>query len=155
MEQEPQLNDHNKTEHPPMHTAEHILNQTMIRMFDCGRSKNSHIERKKSKCDYPLTVAPTAEQITEIEQRVNEVIDQHLSVMVSFTGRNELPSSVDTSKLPDDVSETIRLVYVGEYDICACIGQHVENTSEIGRFRIISNDYQEGRFRLRFKLEKP
>ncbi len=37
---------------PRMHTAEHILNQTMVRMFGCGRSFNSHIERKKSKCDY-------------------------------------------------------------------------------------------------------
>ena len=45
MEQEIQLNGHNKQEYPPMHTAEHILNQTMIRMFGCERSKNTHIER--------------------------------------------------------------------------------------------------------------
>lgn len=74
MEQEIQLNGHNKQEYPPMHTAEHILNQTMIRMFGCERSKNTHIERKKSKCDYILSVEPTAEMITEIENRVNEVI---------------------------------------------------------------------------------
>lgn len=48
MEQEIQLNEHNKTEYPPMHSAEHILNQTMVRMFGCPRSKNAHIERKKS-----------------------------------------------------------------------------------------------------------
>jgi len=65
MEQEIQLNGHNKQEYPPMHTAEHILNQTMIRMFGCERSKNTHIERKKSKCDYILSVEPTAEMITE------------------------------------------------------------------------------------------
>lgn len=46
MEQEIQLNGHNKQEYPPMHTAEHILNQTMIRMFGCERSENTHIERK-------------------------------------------------------------------------------------------------------------
>lgn len=46
MEQEIQLNEHNKAEYPPMHTAEHILNQTMVRMFGCLRSKNAHIERK-------------------------------------------------------------------------------------------------------------
>lgn len=80
MEQQPQLNDHNKQEYPPMHTAEHILNQTMIRMFGCERSKNTHIERKKSKCDYILSVEPTAEMITEIENRVNEVIGQDLPV---------------------------------------------------------------------------
>lgn len=61
MEQEIQLNEHNKQEYPPMHTAEHILNQTMVRMFGCPRSKNAHIERKKSKCDYELQEEPTAE----------------------------------------------------------------------------------------------
>ena len=35
---------------------------------------------------------------------------------------------------------------------CACIGAHVNNTSEIGKFTIISTDYTEGRFRIRFKL---
>jgi hypothetical protein len=45
--EEPQLNEHNKTEFPPMHSAEHILNQTMIRMFGCERSRTNHIEKKK------------------------------------------------------------------------------------------------------------
>ena len=43
------LNSHNKEEFPPAHTAEHLLNQTMVRMFGCERSRNAHIERKKSK----------------------------------------------------------------------------------------------------------
>ena len=29
----------------PMHTTEHIINQTMIRLFGCGRSVSAHIER--------------------------------------------------------------------------------------------------------------
>ena len=69
-----QLNAHNKEEYPPMHTAEHILNQTMVRMFGCPRSRNAHIERKKSKCDYLLAECPTQEQVQAIEDKVNEVI---------------------------------------------------------------------------------
>ena len=46
-EKEVTLNAHNKAEYPPMHTCEHILNQTMVRMFGCERSRNAHIERKK------------------------------------------------------------------------------------------------------------
>ena len=56
--EEPILNAHNKEEYPPMHTAEHILNGTMVRMFGCTRSRNAHIERKKSKCDYLLDACP-------------------------------------------------------------------------------------------------
>ena len=46
MEQQIQLNDHNKQEYPPMHTAEHLLNATMVKTFGCPRSRNAHIERK-------------------------------------------------------------------------------------------------------------
>ena len=148
----PTLNDHNKTEHPPMHTAEHILNQTMVRMFGCERSRNAHIERKKSKCDYTLPCAPTEEQIAEIERRVNDVISQSHPVTIEFVTRDNVPQGVDLSKLPADASETLRIVRVGDYDVCACIGSHVSNTAEIGTFRIISHSYENGTLRLRFKL---
>lgn len=152
MEQTPALNEHNKEEYPPMHTAEHILNQTMVRMFGCPRSKNSHIERKKSKLDYELSEEPTPEMMAEVERRVNEVIDQHLPVTIEFMNKDDAASIVDLSKLPDEASETLRIVRVGDYDACACIGTHVSNTSEIGHVKLLNYDYTEGRLRLRFKL---
>ncbi|MCD8164853.1 MAG: hypothetical protein LUE93_01160 [Bacteroides sp.] len=136
----------------PMHTAEHILNQTMVRMFGCERSKTSHIEKKKSKCDYFLKEQPSQEEIIKIEERVNEVISQNLPVHISLVSCSEVPDCVDLSKLPEDVSETLRLVYIGDYDICACIGEHVEQTSEVGTFKIISSDYKDGKLRIRYKL---
>ena len=114
----------------PMHTAEHILNQTMVRMFGCPRSRNAHIERKKSKCDYLLVQA--------IEDKVNEVIAASLPVTIEFVPLSEAGAIVDLSKLPGNVSQTLRIVRVGDYDACACIGAHVSNTSEIGHFRILS-----------------
>ena len=136
-----------------MHTAEHLLNQTMIRLFGCKRSKNAHIEKKKSKCDYLLSNEPTAEQIAEIETKVNDVIQQHLPVCIEFVKRDQVPAGVDLSKLPGDASETLRIVRIGDYDTCACIGQHVHNTAEIGRFKIISTDFENHILRIRFKLE--
>lgn len=152
MEENIQLNAHNKQEYPPMHTVEHILNQTMVRLFGCPRSRNAHIERKKSKCDYELPEAPTEAQMAEIERRVNEVIDQHLPVTIEFLPREEAAHIVDLSKLPEDASETLRIVRIGDYDACACIGAHVGNTSEIGHFKILTYDYAEGCLRIRFKL---
>ena len=150
----PILNEHNKQEYPRMHSCEHILNQTMVRMFGCPRSRNAHIERKKSKCDYLLSEAPTEEQVAEIECRVNEVIGRHMDVSYEFVKRGEVPPEVDLWKLPDDASETIRLVRIGDYDLCACVGTHVQNTSEIGTFKIISHDYNADThtWRMRFKL---
>lgn len=149
-----QLNEHNKKEYPPMHTAEHILNQTMVRMFGCPRSRNTHIERKKSKCDYYLDQAPTEDQVKEIEERVNKVINSNLQVTEDFVHIDEAEDLVDLSKLPEDVSQMLRIIRVGQYDVCACIGSHVENTSEIGEFYITTHTFDNGRWRVRFKLKE-
>ena len=150
--EEPVLNAHNKEEYPPMHTAEHILNGTMVRLFGCPRSRNAHIERKKSKCDYLLASCPTEAQVAEIERTVNEVIARNLDVTIDFMTREQAAEIVDLSKLPEDVSETLRIVRVGDYDACACIGAHVKNTSEIGTFKILSHDFEDGRWRVRWKV---
>ena len=152
MEKEPILNEHNKQEYEPAHTAEHLLNQTMIRMFGCERSKNAHIERKKSKINYNLNSCPTPEQVAEIERRMNELIQQDLPVTFEFVTRDNIPEGVVLDKLPEDASETLRIVRIGDYDICACIGNHVKTTKEIGAFKITSTSYNDGSFRIVYKV---
>ena len=152
---DPILNEHNKEEYPPMHTAEHVLNATMVRMFGCPRSRNAHIERKKSKCDYELATCPDDAQVAAIEAAVNEVIARNLDVTVEYLPKAEAADIVDLSKLPEDVSETLRIVRVGDYDACACAGAHVKNTSEIGTFKVLSHDFENGRWRVRWKVIPP
>ncbi|MCQ2251336.1 MAG: hypothetical protein MJZ66_09535 [Bacteroidales bacterium] len=147
-----ELNEHNKAEFPPAHTAEHLLNQTMIRMFGTERSKNAHIERKKSKINYNLPECPSAEKIAEIERVMNQLIADDLPVTYEFVTRDTIPANVSLDKLPEDASETLRLVRIGDYDVCACIGTHVNSTKEIGQFRITSTSYNEGSFRIVFKV---
>ena len=110
------------------------------------------IEYKKSKCDYLLPQTPTDAQIAEITQKVNEVIGMNLPVYEEIMSREEAAKIADLSKLPADASEMLRVIRVGDYDACACIGQHVDNTSELGVFEIISHDFENGRWRVRFKL---
>ena len=139
-----------------MNSVEHILKATIVKTFGCPRSRTAHIEKKKSKCDYELSSCPTDEQIQAVEDKVNEVINQHLPVTIEFMLKEEAKDIVDLSKLPEDASETLRIVRIGNYDACACIGLHVENTSEIDTFKIISHDYDEEKkvLRIRFKLIK-
>ena len=147
-----ELNAHNKQEYPPMHTCEHIVNRTMINLFNCGRAVSAHIERKKSKLDYAIAKAPTEEEIQRLEDTVNEVIRRNLDVTTEFTTQQEAMNRFDLKRLPEGASEAVRIVKVGDYDECLCIGLHVANTSEIGTFKIISHDYNEGILRIRFKL---
>ncbi len=160
------LNDHNKDEFPPAHTAEHLLNQLMMRMFSCERSNNAHIERKKSKISYILDHKPDRKEEREIERQMNELIEQDLPVTFQFVTRAELEgivmeaeedspeSRMDLDRLPTDASDTIRLVRIGDYDVCPCIGKHVRSTSQIGRFEMLGTNWDNDRmaFRIRYKI---
>jgi len=142
----------NKQYHPKMHSAEHILNQTMIRTFNCRRSFSNHIERKKSKCDYQFDRNLTSVEIEKIKSKVNEVIQKNLIVTEEFYFKDEAETQFNLSKLPDDAGEKIRIIKIGDYDACPCSGQHVSHTKEIGTFKIISTDFKDDVLRLRFKL---
>lgn len=148
------LNDHNKQEFPPAHTAEHLLNQTMDRMFGCGRSNNAHIERKKSKMTFILDHKPSRKEEQKIEQRMNELIAEDLPVKFEYVDRNHIPADVNIDRLPADASETLRLVRIGDYDVCPCIGKHVRSTSQIGHFEMLGTNWDEmtHSFRVRFKV---
>lgn len=154
MEEQQILNIHNKDEYAPAHTAEHLLNQTMIRLFGCERSKNAHIERKKSKINYTLQAQPTQEQIDEVEKQMNHLIQMDLPVKYEFVQRDNVPDDVRLDRLPEDASETLRLVRIGDYDVCPCIGTHVTSTAEIGTFHINSTSWNEETksFRIVFKV---
>lgn len=160
------LNDHNKDEFPPAHTAEHLLNQLMMRMFGCERSSNAHIERKKSKISYTLDHKPDRREEREIERQMNELIEQDMPVTFQFVTRAELEgmvmeaeedspeSRIALDRLPEDASETIRLVRIGDYDVCPCIGKHVRSTAQIGRFEMLGTNWDEHTrsFRVRYKI---
>jgi alanyl-tRNA synthetase len=138
---------------PAMHTAEHILNQTMDRLFRCGRSFNAHIEKQKSKCDYRFPQPLTAEEVRAVEAAVNRVIAENLLVSEAIVDRSEAEKSYFTGKLPAEAGERIRIVKVGDYDACPCIGRHVCSTAEIPGFRIVSTSHENGILRIRFTLK--
>jgi Ser-tRNA(Ala) deacylase AlaX len=126
----------------------------MIRLFGCERSYNAHIERKKSKMSFYLDHKPSRQEEKQIEQEMNRLIDEDLPVTFEFATRDELPEGISLDRLPDDASETIRLVRIGDYDVCPCIGRHVRSTAQIGRFELLGTNWDdhERSFRVRFKI---
>jgi len=140
---------------PLMHSAEHILNQTMVTMFQCRRSFSAHIEKKKSKLDYHFSRPLTDEEISEVESRVNEAIRADLPVTEEFIPREDAQKKFDLQRLPAEAGTVIRIIKIGDYDVCPCIGPHVKSTGEIGTFRIVSASFDNGVLRLRFRLTRP
>ena len=141
-----------KSYDPQMHTAEHILNQTMVRLFGCERSFSSHIEKKKSKCDYHFNRPLDGDEEVLLVKQINEVIGQNLAVKEHFLTLEVATGKYNLSRLPEDSGDEVRIVTVGDYDACPCIGPHVEITSEIGLFQLISTSNENGILRIRFKL---
>lgn len=141
-----------KSYDPQMHTAEHILNQTMVRMFGCERSFSSHIEKKKSKCDYHFDRQIDSGEEVELVGKINEVISRNLEIKEHFLTLEEAAARFNLSRLPEDAGNEVRIVTVGDYDACPCIGPHVNSSSEIGKFQLISSSHENGILRIRFKL---
>jgi misacylated tRNA(Ala) deacylase len=140
---------------PQMHSAEHILNQTMDRIFNCGRCVTSHIEKKKSKCDYRFHRPLTPNEIARVQKQVNDIIDANLPVTERYMPRDEAAGRFNLKRLPDSAGDLIRIVDIGDYDACPCIGSHVRSTKEIGNFQIASTAYEDGILRIRFIVATP
>ena len=148
------FNDHNKDEFPPAHTAEHLLNQLMVRMFGCERSHNAHIERKKSKISYILDHKPSRQEEKEIERTMKQLIEDDLDVTYELKSRYDLPEGIQLDRLPSNAPDMVRLVRIGDYDVCPCIGKHVRSTGQIGKFVMLGTNWDEKThvFRIRFKI---
>ena len=139
-----------------MHTAEHILNQTMVRLFNKGRAFSSHIEKKKSKCDYHFDrdlTPPGSGGNTAARKRSD-------CRRTAPWPRSSCPAKGRPSVLTSPAClrarrpTPLRVITVGDYDSCPCIGQHVSNTREIGIFRIASTNHENGVLRVRFRLDE-
>ena len=148
------LNEHHKEEFPPAHTAEHLLNQLMHRMFGCERSRNAHIERKKSKMTFVVDHKPSRQEEKSIETEMNRLIEADMPVTYEFVDRDHIPADVKLDRLPEDASDTLRLVRIGDYDVCPCIGKHVRSTAQIGKFVLLGTNWDEPShsLRIRFKI---
>jgi len=138
---------------PRMHSAEHILNQTMVRFFDCGRCFSSHIEKKKSKCDYHFDRPLLDDEIARVQDRVNDVILSDMKVREEFMTKDAAEKRFNLDRLPENSGDHVRIIRIGDYDACPCIGPHVKSTKQIGGFRITSSSFEDGVLRIRFKLE--
>lgn len=154
MANDSELLEEREVSFPPAHTAEHLLNQVMVRMFGCERSYNAHIERKKSKMSFHLDSKPSRQEEKEIERQMLSLIEEDLPVTFDYCTLDTLPEGIDPNRLPADVGNEIRLVRIGDFDVCPCIGRHVRSTAQIGRFEMLGTnwDERERSFRIRFKI---
>ena len=141
-----------------MHSAEHILNAVMRRLFASPGNLEMHLGEvhlgeKKSKCDYTVSSALTPQEIENIECTVNAEIEKDHRITTKVLPSEVAQMTYDLWKVPPDTT-TIRIVKIGNIDATPCSGEHVSHTNQIGYFHIKSYTMnKEDVIRIRFGLE--
>ncbi len=140
---------------PKMHSVEHLLNQAMVRSFGTDRCFSAHINKKKSKCDYRFDRNLTIDEIKTLENEVNQQIERDLPVHIEMLSIENAREKYNIERVPDkDGLDELRIVSMGDYDACPCVGPHVGKTSQIGHFKITTTGFENDVLRIRFKLIK-
>ena len=87
-----------------------------------------------------------ASGLDKIEKMANEIIFENVEIVTRVLGNDEITSVFYRAKL--DLKENVRVVFIGDYDSCACCAPHVKRTGEVGLVKILDAEKLRGGMRL-------
>ena len=145
--------------HMRMHTSQHLVSAVVNELHGSDTVGNQ-IGAEKSRIDFkPLSVSSS--QINEIQDKVNDYVNKDLKVRISeelrsnLENNSEIRSSMSSGlwkMLPSSVKQ-LRVISIGDIDVCPCAGTHVKSLKEIGEVEF-TNKKNKGsqKLRLSYKL---
>jgi misacylated tRNA(Ala) deacylase len=142
--------------HMRMHTAQHIMSGVAYDMFK-ARTVGNQLYADKSRIDLQ-PVSFTDEDLAKIQNAANEIISKNIPVKVSEEARTTLEQRVNPERcnldlIPKSIA-SLRIIEVGDFDVCPCAGTHVRNTSELGKVKILKKENKgKDRERITYILE--
>ena len=144
--------------HMRMHTAQHVVSGVVYDLYR-ARTVGNQIYHDRSRIDFaPVTF--TDEMIAEVQRMCNGILAEGTPVEITTAKREELEREVDAQRanldlLPKSVRE-LRVVTIGDFDVCPCAGTHVRSLSEIGRLTITKRERKgKDRERMTYELADP
>ncbi len=125
------------------HSGEHIFSGTVHRLYGY-HNVGFHLSDNIVTMDFDGVL--TEEDVTKVEYLVNEIIVSNLPITISYPTKEELKNLEYRSKI--EIEGQVRIVTIGDADVCACCAPHVRYTGEIGMLKVMSLQNYKGGVRL-------
>jgi len=124
-----------------LHTATHLLNEALRKVISSDiRQRGSNITPERLRFDFNFDRKLTSEEVKKVEDEVNKVIKQHLTVVRKEMSYQEAIKLGAQAEFGTKYPEKVSVYMVGDYSKELCGGPHVNNTKEIVHFKIIKEE---------------
>ena len=125
------------------HSGEHIFSGIVHRDYGFN-NVGFHLSDNIVTMDFDGVLS--AEQVADVEYKVNEAIAKNVEITAAFPSKEELAALEYRSKI--EIDGAVRIVMVDGYDVCACCAPHVKRTGEIGMLKVMSVQNYKGGVRI-------
>jgi alanyl-tRNA synthetase len=120
-----------------LHTATHLLHEALRRVLgDHVAQKGSNITADRLRFDFSHDEKMTKEQISEVEEIVNNAINDDLEIKCQEMSVEEAKSQNAIGLFGDRYGELVKVYSVGDFSKEICGGPHASRTGSMGRFKI-------------------